>query len=470
MATTGFWPVKNRLKEVLAYADNPDKTIDPKYLDKDLWQALQYAADDAKTDDCIYVSALNCPKQTAYESMMATKRRFGKLGGNVAYHAYQSFPEGEVTAEEALEIGMESAKRMWGDKYEVLIAVHRNTDNLHCHFVINSVSFKTGEKFKNKIADHRRFREISDAVCLEYGKSVLKDAPFRGGDKGAYWVHKNGGNTHRDILRKDLEWCLREAYSPKDLERRLNAIGYVCDFNQRHEHWTVRAVDWERPVRIDKLGYTKNRLNAELDGHKLWGHSFNAVGFYLAEHPIYKPPVYPVRKQIKEWEYELDHTKDPAEAIALLIVLLFAIFMEMIRLSAESDDYMPRTPGLRKLITEAPKIEQEYRLLIDNRISSMQELFDYHDSLEKQIMALESDRQKIRNKLRRCKNENERAALKQQAKDVTKQLNPLREQNRITDRIEHRAPDLQRMMVLERELEIQSLTRQRNQRNEERSR
>ena len=36
MATTGFWPVKDRLKEVIDYAENPDKTIDKKYVDSDL--------------------------------------------------------------------------------------------------------------------------------------------------------------------------------------------------------------------------------------------------------------------------------------------------------------------------------------------------------------------------------------------------------------------------------------------------
>ena len=49
MAATGFWPVKSRLKEVIDYAENPDKTIDKKYVDSDLFAALQYAADDKKT-------------------------------------------------------------------------------------------------------------------------------------------------------------------------------------------------------------------------------------------------------------------------------------------------------------------------------------------------------------------------------------------------------------------------------------
>lgn len=61
MATTGFWPVKNRLKEVIDYAENPDKTIDRKYVDSNLYAALQYVSNDQKTDKKMYVSAINCP-------------------------------------------------------------------------------------------------------------------------------------------------------------------------------------------------------------------------------------------------------------------------------------------------------------------------------------------------------------------------------------------------------------------------
>ena len=78
MATTGFWPVKNHQREVLAYADNPEKTTCPNGLDRDLLQTLHYAVDGQKTDEAVYVSAINCPKQMVYESMMATKRRYEK--------------------------------------------------------------------------------------------------------------------------------------------------------------------------------------------------------------------------------------------------------------------------------------------------------------------------------------------------------------------------------------------------------
>ena len=135
MATTGFWPVKSRLKEVIDYAKNPDKTTDQEFLDDDLYKALRYTENDDKTDQKMFVTAINCPTKRAYAYMTATKRRYGKPGGNVAYHGFQSFRTGEVTPEEAHKIGLETARRMWGKDYEIVVTTHLNTDNLHNHIV-----------------------------------------------------------------------------------------------------------------------------------------------------------------------------------------------------------------------------------------------------------------------------------------------------------------------------------------------
>ena len=60
MATTGLWPVKCRLKDVLDYADNPDKTTAQKYLDRDLYATLTYAGNDEKTDQQVYAADSQC--------------------------------------------------------------------------------------------------------------------------------------------------------------------------------------------------------------------------------------------------------------------------------------------------------------------------------------------------------------------------------------------------------------------------
>ena len=190
----------------------------------------------------------------SYERMTATKRRFGKTGGNVAYHGYQSFQTGEVTPEEAHKIGLKTARRMWGKEYEIVVTTHLNTDNLHNHFVVNSVSFKTGRKFENHISDHHRLREISDAVCLEYGKSVLKEAEFYGGKKKEYWLKQSGGMSHRELLKVDIDTAISQSTNFKAFEIRLKDMGYEIRRGEEYAHYSVKAPGWQRAVRLDRLG------------------------------------------------------------------------------------------------------------------------------------------------------------------------------------------------------------------------
>ena len=219
MATTGFWPVKGRLKEVIDYAANPDKTTDARYLDADLYAALRYAENDSKTDERLFVSGVNCSKRNAYAQMMAVKRRFGERGAVAAYHGYQSFVTGEVTPEEAHAIGVETARRMWGGRFQVVVTTHLNTDNLHNHFVVNSVSFRDGLKFRNKIGDHLELRRISDAICQERGKAVLENADF----------YRRYGKSHREMVAQDVREVLPYCRKMEDLYARLRAKGYTLN-------------------------------------------------------------------------------------------------------------------------------------------------------------------------------------------------------------------------------------------------
>ncbi|MGD9662302.1 MAG: relaxase/mobilization nuclease domain-containing protein [Porticoccaceae bacterium] len=100
-----------------------------------------------------FVTGTNCDHETARDEMMAAKVKFGKDAGVVAYHGIQSFsPEdlqaagGRLTPDMAHEIGVKLAKRLWGEKYQVIVATHLDTANhLHSHFVLNTVSWVDGK-------------------------------------------------------------------------------------------------------------------------------------------------------------------------------------------------------------------------------------------------------------------------------------------------------------------------------------
>ena len=85
---------------------------------------------------------------------MTTKLHYGKLGGNVAYHGYQSFAEGEVTPEECHIIGVETAKRMWGDKYEIVTAnITLNGEELHVEFTFRTGDGDNGKFYRTEICE-----------------------------------------------------------------------------------------------------------------------------------------------------------------------------------------------------------------------------------------------------------------------------------------------------------------------------
>lgn len=102
---------------------------------------MEYTMDEVKTEEWSYVRGIGCTEETAAQQFMQTKRFWGKEDGRVCFHGYQSFWEGEVTAEQVHKIGVPLAKEVWGDRFEVAVATHCNTNQDHNHFIISSVSW-----------------------------------------------------------------------------------------------------------------------------------------------------------------------------------------------------------------------------------------------------------------------------------------------------------------------------------------
>ncbi len=451
MATTGFWPVKSRLKEVIDYANNPDKTTDKRYLDEDLYATLRYAENDKKTDQTMYVSAINCPKQRVYQCMMITKHRYGKLGGNVAYHGYQSFKAGEVTPYEAHQIGIETAKRMWKD-YEVVVTTHLNTDNIHNHIVVNSVSFKTGRKFENHVSDHYKLREISDLICKERGKSVLPSSKFKGSSKKEYWAKKNGGMTHRDMLRKEIDSIIKNSTSWTYFKQNLKGYGYEIVRNDDYEHISIKAVGWKRPVRLDSLGanYTIEAIERRME------HNFQTVN-YAAIYRIRKSPLLQLEREL---EFNINNSHNTA---TILVDTVFYIILQLLKLTRDIDAWgeggQAHSPSLREALTFERQLEKEYFFLKDNGLRTVSDVIAFCRKKESEIAVLETERSKIRNSNRRSKTPQERQEKSQAAREITKKIKPLREQLKMADSALQRFPKVWSLLKNEHDIEIESLTK-----------
>ena len=448
MAVTGFWPIYKNLKATLDYADNPDKTTDRRYLDDDLYAALSYAENDNKTDRKMYVGGINCSKQNAYAEMIAVKRRFGLRGKVVGYHGIQSFREGEVTPEQAFEIGKATARKMWGDKYQVLVTVHLNTDNVHCHFVVNPVSFKDGTKFQNKIGDHKELRRVSDEICREYGLSVLENSSFYGGHKKDYWRHKSGKKTHRDYLREDVEYCLTFATSPREFESQLYALGYTLD----PVRFSVKAKHWERSVRLSNIGFTKEIVQTQLDRN-----AESRYRLFTSEYrPPYKPKKFPLEDEMRKLEFAINHSYDAA---TVLIDTIFYIIITVIQIAAELADVMLLSPDLRAAEKDLKEFIADYRFIQEQDIHTVADLQANIDKSRAQLSELERERKTLSNRIRRPKSPEDESKNKERRKAISRQMKPVCEKLRRAEKILKKSPHLYELLKQEHELERKARAR-----------
>ena len=111
---------------------------------------------------------VNVSPLTAYEEMQTVKEVWRKPDGRKYKHYILSFEETvDLPAETLLEIGFKVAQH-FAEEYQILISAHQDTDNLHLHFVQNTVNMLTGGKLRLTKGDMLDLKLHANSVLAEY--------------------------------------------------------------------------------------------------------------------------------------------------------------------------------------------------------------------------------------------------------------------------------------------------------------
>ena len=143
------------------------------------------------------------------------------------------------------------------------------------------------------------------------------------------------------------------------------------------------------------------------------------------------------------------------------IQLTFAIFTELLRLCTgriSEQKNRPLSPMLREEVRKLDQYIEDYKLLCAENIGTAEELSAYSQELRVKIAELEQQRSFVRNRIRRAAPE-AIPALKEQAKEITRQITPLRKQIKSVCRIEERSQKLDQLLEQERQMENEALSR-----------
>ena len=264
MAITKIYAIRNQLDQSITYAANEQKTT--------LDGAIEYAVNPDKTEKRLFESCLNCGGvESAFADMQATKEKYCKTGGVLGYHFIQSFLPGEVTPEQVHLIGVEFARQLFGDRFEVVIGTHLNKQHLHNHIVVNSVSFKDGKKYRSNMQSYyKEVRAVSDKLCEEHGLSVI--VPKEHGKHYTEWkAEKDGKPTVRGQLRQDIDGLIAQSLNFTTFLELLEKSGYIVKYGNV-KHTAVKPPYSQRFIRLDSLGesYTDAAIETRILTQKCW--------------------------------------------------------------------------------------------------------------------------------------------------------------------------------------------------------
>ena len=194
---------------------------------------MRYCMHEAKTWDeqsqQYLISGINCDGRNSILEFETTKAAHGKLNGTNFYQYVQSFADWEnITPQQAHEVAKEFASRAWPGM-EVLVTTHCDTDNVHSHFVINSVSFETGLKLRQNPSTLIDLRQISDEICQAHHLTVLpkKSKNQSKGMSAREYRSAAKGESWKFRLINTIDDCMRYAGSREEFIALMKSEGYA---------------------------------------------------------------------------------------------------------------------------------------------------------------------------------------------------------------------------------------------------
>lgn len=287
---------------------------------------LKYILNPDKNEKMKYVTGICCGDdlETAYDNFKELfekynneefeKCSFSKNSGkrNIRIHSYtQSFDSG-VSAEEAHRIGVEWAKKVFGENRPIIISTHSNTDHCHnhiavCPYDLDGIRWHSNRKTLDFV------RKRSDEICLEHGLDIIKN-PKRNSTisykehdarkKGYSWKIQMADMIDRLILQNDVT----DVYS---LIEKMREYGYTFT-NESRLIAKPKGVKYGCSIAKLGFGYSYQMLMERISNkqNEFVGRKISAfVGFQVElavsirkkQLDIYRTPVihYPTYAEVK---------------------------------------------------------------------------------------------------------------------------------------------------------------------------
>ena len=237
-----------QISDSIDYITNSEKCDESLGTGAQLGRELKYVVNDVKTLEGLYVGGLNISDiSNAANEMMQVKLFYGKCGGRVALHGIISLDKEESDKKNAgkLMCLLTDLLEEIFPGYQAVYAVHTNTENLHIHFIVNTVGpggkkIHMDKDFMSKIFDpalNRLAEKYGFTPNENWKKEKKKDEVSFG--------------THMARLRSSVDRAIERTDSFDDFLGDLKSQGVLVNVGK---HLSLKEDGMTRAVRSHRLG------------------------------------------------------------------------------------------------------------------------------------------------------------------------------------------------------------------------
>lgn len=236
------------------------------FNEKQLGRECQYIENDIKTVDGAYVATQNLASSDvsgAVKEMMDVKKFYGKLGGRAALHGIISLPveeSGKERAADLMALCADVMKQIFPN-HQAVFAVHTNTDNLHIHFIVNSVGL-----------DGRKIHQPKNFISEVLQPCINEYARQHGFTPNTEWSkQKHGVSDYVALkmrLREAIDLAIESADSYDEFRENLKKMGFRVNCGK---HISIKDADMDKAMRTHQLGanYSKEAIVERIMTRKL---------------------------------------------------------------------------------------------------------------------------------------------------------------------------------------------------------
>ena len=435
---------------------------------------IHYIGNSNKTDDCALVTGVHCSpdSKNAELDMQQIKNIYNKKQGILGIHVIQSFKPGEVDADLAHQIGVQMAKELWGDRFQIYVGTHIDKAHIHNHIFINSVSYRDGKKLHWNRTEYFNTRAYSDKYCEAHNLSTIDSENSRKYYKATKIYVDKYMKTNAKLaeLRQDIDDAIYLAKDLRDFVDVMGTFGYDVSYSH----------SWDRQY------YTVTDRTTEIS-YEPWFLFGNDYKYFPTEDRIWKTNGLRGNSYLEE-----GITKSLILSFYAPQVVAFEIFLmiivEAIKFAKDIHDEKVLKDNIKgelnyirekdeeniqkinaEMTNRAKKIIEVNNLLSRNNITSENDLNEFELMVTQKIGNLRNTKENLLASVRKNGSNDE---MNQKIKNITKEIDELNKQINIVNFINDELRKIKAIkLVLEKErqtTEIQKKQKQKKRNKEAR--